>query len=90
MPGREPERRNRYYSPKVTWLLVVLVGIAILVVGLTIFTESNYLSHELVPLSDSLEIAAAESLNTPPQSEAIPNLSEKKDLTKEYKKHILK
>jgi thioredoxin-related protein len=39
--GREPERKNPYYSSKVTWLLVVLVGVALLVVGLTIVSDQR-------------------------------------------------
>lgn len=41
MTGREPERKNPYYSSKVTWLLVVLVGVALLVVGLTIVADQS-------------------------------------------------
>jgi thioredoxin-related protein len=39
--GREPEKKNPYYSSKVTWLLVVLVGVALLVVGLTIVSDQR-------------------------------------------------
>lgn len=85
MPGREPERKNRYYSPKVTWLLVVLVGIAVIVVGLTMFSDERFASSpRTTSVTDSLEIAAAESLSAGPETEAVPRLSEKKDLTKWY------
>jgi thioredoxin-related protein len=81
MPGREPERRNRYYSPKVTWLLVILVGIAIIVVGLTMISEDNYISRQSTPVSDSLETSKPESLSTTPQASSPPPLEEKEDLT---------
>jgi thioredoxin-related protein len=81
MPGREPEKKNRYYSPKVTWLLVVLVGIAIIVVGLTMISEDRYISREIAPVSDSLETSKPESLNSSPEVSSPPPLEEKEDLT---------
>ncbi len=42
MPGREPEKKaNPYFSPKVTWLLVILVGVSVMVVGLIIFSDQK-------------------------------------------------
>lgn len=40
--GREPEKNeNPYYSPKIVWLLAILVGVAIIVVGLTVLSEEK-------------------------------------------------
>jgi len=39
--GREPEKKNPYYGSKVTWLLLVLVGVALLVVGLTVVADQR-------------------------------------------------
>jgi thioredoxin-related protein len=36
--GREPSK-NQYYSSKVTWLLVVLVGVALMVVGVMVTSD---------------------------------------------------
>lgn len=42
MTGREPQKQQQYYSSKVIWLLVILVGVALLVVGLTILSGDKY------------------------------------------------
>ncbi|MBD3219108.1 MAG: thioredoxin fold domain-containing protein [candidate division Zixibacteria bacterium] len=57
MTGREPEKKNPYYSSKVTWLLLVLVGVALLVVGLTIISEERGIKSDTAEnTSDSAQI----------------------------------
>ncbi len=57
MTGREPEKKNPYYGSKVTWLLLVLVGVALLVVGLTIISEERGIkSNTAENTSDSAQI----------------------------------
>jgi thioredoxin-related protein len=40
--GREPQKQQQYYSSKVVWLLVILVGVALIVVGLTVLSGDKY------------------------------------------------
>jgi len=82
MPGREPEKKNRYYSPKVTWLLVILVGIAIIVVGLMFLSDEHYTLSQKSATVDSLQTAAPESANLNVEIPEAPHFDEKKDLTK--------
>jgi thioredoxin-related protein len=55
--GREPDKKNPYYSSKVTWLLLVLVGVALLVVGLTIISDERGIETDTVEnATDSTQI----------------------------------
>jgi len=69
--GRAPDKKNAYFSPNVTWLLVVFVGVALLVVGLTICSDEKYyetqsngadsLSNKII--SDSISHATDNTMN---------------------------
>jgi thioredoxin-related protein len=79
--GREPQKKQRYYSSKVIWLLVILVGVALLVVGLTLLSGDKYRTSDpdLIdkpPLSDSPQsiVSTTAERVTDAEPEAIPDL----------------
>ena len=69
MEGRAPDKKNAYFSPNVTWLLVIFVGIALLVVGLTICSDQSTFTNQ-TETADTLK-----AVNTPDTSGEIPEIS---------------
>lgn len=73
MDGRAPDKHNPYYSPKVTWLMVVLVGLALLVVGLTVCSDENLYENNTVAVdtSDSILTKPIPTIAEPQKSSEI-------------------
>jgi len=79
--GREPQKKQQYYSSRVIWLLVILVGVALLVVGLTLLSGDKYRTSDPdrtinPPLSDSpqSDVSTTAEPVTYVEPEAIPDL----------------
>ncbi len=75
MTGREPQKKRQYYSSRVIWLLVILVGVALLVVGLTLLSGDKYRTSDpdLIdkpPLADSPQSVV--STTTEPAADSEP------------------
>jgi len=81
--GREPQEKQQYYSPRVIWFLVILVGVALLVVGLTIFSEDRCTAPEFsengnrdagdsLQMTDSFEVEPSDDLRYSTSADLIP------------------
>ena len=74
MEGRAPDKKNAYFNPNVTWLLVIFVGVALLVVGLTICSdEKNF--GDTKATTDSLATAETPDSNKILTENAIDSAS---------------